>query len=118
MLVGFSQGAILATYLAVHRTPRPMAVVSLSGRYADDAPPDASAGARAGAGAGAGVPVLLVHGARDPVIPVTSAPEAERALAARGARVTVRIQPDLAHGVDDAVLVEVRAFLKAELPQP
>lgn len=112
VLLGFSQGAIVANYLAVHRTPRPMAVVSLSGRYADDAVVEA------GAGAGGGVPVLVVHGARDPVIPVAEAAGAERALTARGARVTVRIEPQLAHGVDEAVMAEVRAFLKAEVVGP
>jgi phospholipase/carboxylesterase len=109
VLLGFSQGAIVASYLAVHRAPRPMALVSLSGRYADDTPPSDHASGT--------VPALLVHGARDPVIPVTSASEAERALSQRGVRVTTRIQPALGHGVDDAVLADVRAFLRAELPE-
>lgn len=110
VLVGFSQGAIVASYLAVHRSPRPMALVSLSGRYADDAPPPEPTNGQ--------VPVLLVHGARDPVIPVAFAHEAERALSARGARVALRIQPSLGHGVDEAAIAEVRTFLRSELPQP
>jgi phospholipase/carboxylesterase len=104
VLVGFSQGAILASYLAVHRSPRPLAVVSLSGRFADDAAPSAPSGES--------VPVLLVHGARDPVMPVALAHEAEQALSLRGARVTVRIQPTLGHGVNDAAIAEVSTFLR------
>lgn len=110
VLVGFSQGAIVASYLAVHRTPRPLAVVSLSGRYADDEPPSEQKSSA--------VPVLLVHGARDPIMPVALAKEAESALARRGARPRVRIFPALAHGVDEAVIAEVRTFLGAELAHP
>jgi phospholipase/carboxylesterase len=111
VLVGFSQGAIVSTYLAVHRSPRPMAVVSLSGRYADAAPPPGAVEAQP-------VPVFLVHGDRDAVMPVGLAQEAERALAARGARVTSRVVPMLGHGVDERVLASVREFLGAELPRP
>jgi phospholipase/carboxylesterase len=110
VLLGFSQGAIVASYLAAHRTPRPMALVSLSGRYADDSPPSEHASGT--------LPALLVHGAHDAVIPVANASEAERALSQRGVRVTTRIQPALGHGVDEAVISEVRAFLRAEIAEP
>ncbi|NPD23142.1 alpha/beta hydrolase [Corallococcus exiguus] len=107
VLLGFSQGAILAQWLALHRQPAPLAVVSLSGRLAVDAP--AVPGSTS-------VPVLLVHGARDPVIPARFSEEAARELEARGARVRLRLFPTLAHGVDAAVLDEVQRFLADTLP--
>lgn len=61
VLVGFSQGAMVSSLLAVTREPRPLAVVAFSGRF--------PAAAGEAAVRGAPVPVLLVHGARDAVIP-------------------------------------------------
>jgi phospholipase/carboxylesterase len=107
VLLGFSQGAILAQWLAVHRQPEPRAVVSLSGRFAVDTP--AVPGSTS-------VPVLLVHGARDTVIPARRSEEAARELEARGARVRLRLFPTLAHGVDAAVMEEVQRFLVDTLP--
>lgn len=101
ILVGFSQGSMLSQWLAVHR--RPAAVVSFSGRFADD---DASAKTT--------TPVLIVHGTHDAVIPVRSAEEARTALEARGARVTVSIHQGLGHGIDRQGLDEARAFLSRE----
>ena len=109
VLVGFSQGAILANWLTLHRKPSPMAVVSLSGRLAEDAPPAPEMTT---------TPVLLVHGARDTIIPVSLVDEAARGLEARGARVHVRVLPALGHGVDDAVLLEARRFLREVLTTP
>ncbi|RKH14819.1 alpha/beta fold hydrolase [Corallococcus sp. CA047B] len=109
VVVGFSQGAILAQWLALHRQPPPMAVVSLSGRLAEDAPAVADM---------TSVPVLLVHGARDAVMPARLSDEAARGLEARGARVRLRVLPTLAHGVDGEVLEETRWFLRDVLPHP
>jgi len=109
VVVGFSQGAILANWLALHRQPAPMAVVALSGRLAEDAPPTPGM---------TSAPVLLVHGARDGVMPVGLADEAARGLEARSASVRVRVLPALGHGVDGAVIQEVRQFLSEVLPRP
>ncbi|NOK19300.1 phospholipase [Corallococcus carmarthensis] len=107
VLLGFSQGAILAQWLALHRQPSPLAVVSLSGRLAEDAP--AVPGSTS-------VPVLLVHGTRDPVIASRFSEEAAKELEARGAHVRLKLFPALAHGVDAAVLEEVQHFLADTLP--
>lgn len=109
VLVGFSQGAILSNWLALHRQPAPMAVVALSGLLAEDAPPAPDM---------TSTPVLLVHGARDTVIPVGAVDEAARELQARGARVRVRVMPTLAHVVDEAVILEAQQFLREVLPRP
>ena len=104
---GFSQGAMISQWLAVHARPRPLAVVSFSGRFDDDAPPTVEAG-RA-------VPLLLVHGERDPVIPFAQADRAAALLAARGVRVERLTRPDLAHGIDDASLAGAVSFLTREV---
>lgn len=103
ILVGFSQGAIVSHWLALHRRPAPVAVVALSGRLAEEAPP------RAGM---TDAQVLLVHGAQDAVIPVALVDEAARGLEARGARVRVRVLPTLGHAVDGEVLREAQGFLR------
>ena len=107
VLIGFSQGAIVSLWLATHRRPAPLAVAALSGRYADDA----------SIAPGSSSPVLIVHGARDPVIPVSFATSSAKDLEARGVQVMVRIHPDLAHGVDDLALRETRDFLTPFVPK-
>ncbi len=99
IVVGFSQGAGLAQWLAVRRTPSPLAI-SLSGRFAvqGDARAD---GAR----------VLIVHGTNDPVVPVANAEASRAALLARGVNVEVELVPGLGHSVDARVLERVRRFL-------
>jgi phospholipase/carboxylesterase len=98
---GFSQGAMLAQWMAVHATPRPVAVVSFSGRFDDDTPP----------GAPVGTPVLLVHGERDSRIPFAESPKAEQALLARGAKVERVDRPTMAHSIDRESLAAAVAFL-------
>jgi phospholipase/carboxylesterase len=100
VVIGFSQGAMLGEWLAVHRPLR--AVVAFSGRFADDEPVVRTT-----------TPVLIVHGARDPLIPVAEAHAAAAALEARGAAVTVHIHPALGHGIDPKAVEEARAFLEA-----
>ena len=107
VLLGFSQGSILANWLAVHRGPR--AVVAFSGRFADVAEPGSPHDPIR-----TNTPVLVVHGARDPVIPVSNADDVKKALEARGARVTVSIHPALGHGIDAQGIDEARAFLARE----
>lgn len=104
-VVGFSQGAILAAWLATHRAPRPAAVVMLSGRVAEDDAPTP----------GPSTAVFMGHGDRDPIMPIATLEAGARALTARGARVTTRIYPGLAHQVDARELQDVREFLSSEL---
>ncbi len=102
---GFSQGAILSQWMAVHAAPRPLAVLSFSGRFDDDAP----------AGPPVGTPVLLVHGELDPVIPFAESQRAEQALVARGARVERLDRPQMAHAIDGESLTAGVAFLRRTL---
>lgn len=104
-VVGFSQGAIVAAWLALHRRPPPAAVVMLSGRVADDAPVED----------GIAIPVFLAHGDRDAVMPVALVEPSARILESWGARVTTRLYPGLGHQVDARELRDVAKFLQDTL---
>ena len=105
-VVGFSQGAMVASWLAVHRGVRPFAVVMLSGRVSDDEAPTK----------GAPVPVLVAHGDADAVVPVSVVEPGERVLTAWGARVTTPVYPGLAPPLTPQELREAGAFLKRAQP--
>lgn len=113
VIIGFSQGAIVASWLAVQRTPRPAAVVVLSGRSGLEATALPSAKAKA-----SGPRVFVAHGERDEVIPVSNVEPTVRVLEAWGARVTKRVYPHLAHQVDDTELRDVQDFLKTAIDKP
>lgn len=98
IVVGFSQGAMLAQWLALRRSPAPAAVVSLGGLLAVE-------------GAAPGARVLLVHGDADTVIPVQASEAALPRLTALGVAAELRVISGLGHGVDDRALAAVRAFL-------
>jgi phospholipase/carboxylesterase len=106
VLVGFSQGSMLAMWLAVHRQPAPLAVVAYSGRFADDTPAP---------GGQAPAPVLIVHGSADPMIPVEQAAVAERELARRGAKVARVIVPGLGHGISPDGARQGLAFVREQV---
>lgn len=101
IVLGFSQGAIMAQWLALRTSPPPAAIVALAGRLAVPRQPSDSTT----------TDVLLVHGTADTVMPVQLAEQAAAELEARGLDVELRIVPGLAHGVDARVLAEVKAFL-------
>lgn len=105
-VVGFSQGAMLAAWLAVHRSPAPAAIVMFSGRVLfDDVP----------AGAAVATPVFMAHGADDMRIPVSFVDPGARVLESWGARVSKHVYPRLGHTIDGMELAEAAEFLKAEL---
>ena len=108
-VIGFSQGAILAAWLALHRAPRPAAAVMLSGRVAEDQPAERGATAPE---------VFIGHGERDPMMPVAQVAQSTRVLQAWGARVTARTYPGLGHHLDARELGDVAEFLKRVLEQP
>jgi phospholipase/carboxylesterase len=56
-------------------------------------------------------PVLLIHGAQDPVIPVAALHAAERDLKHLGIAVSTHISPGLGHSVDPAGLRLGRDFV-------
>ncbi|PZR05210.1 MAG: hypothetical protein DI536_32740 [Archangium gephyra] len=99
IVVGFSQGAGLAEWLAVRRKPAPVAI-ALSGRFFE------ASGAKA-----EGARVLVVHGTDDRVVPLAYGQMAFTQLQARGANVELEVFPQLGHTIDQRVLSRVQQFL-------
>ena len=91
-LVGFSQGTMVALYVALRRA-RPLAgVVGYSGALAG---PEHLAGEIK-----ARPPILLVHGKRDEMVPAAALTAAAKALAGNNVSVEWHLSDDLGHGID------------------
>jgi len=88
VLVGFSQGAIMALH-AVAEGLDVKAVFALSGRLAGPVPARTD-----------WPPITLMHGTADPVIPAATAEASEAWLRQAGAGPELQLFPGLAHGVD------------------
>lgn len=100
VLVGFSQGAIMA--LEASQTPASEAakVIAIAGRFAQpvrQAPP--------------GMQFHLIHGERDGVILPQWSVQAQHQLGALGGNVTLDLLPGLGHGIDDHALQQVIRYL-------
>jgi phospholipase/carboxylesterase len=107
VLVGFSQGAMMALHVGTALADPLMGIVAFSGAFV---PPE-------GFGPTTGKsPVCLVHGALDTVVDPSGSADAERALAAAGFDVVHHVSPDLAHGIDGAGLEAALGFI-AQLSQ-
>lgn len=89
-LVGFSQGTMIGLQVALRRAAPLAGMVGFSGRHVevDGAGPVASP-----------LPVLLVHGDRDEMIPVEAIHEARAALAAAGVPVEWHVSRGVGHGI-------------------
>jgi phospholipase/carboxylesterase len=91
VLVGFSQGTMMALHVGLRRAQAPAGVVAYSGLLAG---PDNLAETKARP------PVLLIHGEADDLIPVEALHMAREALAAAGILVEWHVRPGLGHGID------------------
>lgn len=105
-LLGFSQGACLLTVHLVRNPLRYAAAALLTGGFAG--PPGSG---REVAGDLAGTPVLLASSDRDGWVPVERVRETGVLLRGAGAVVTVSIDEDPEHHVNDATVAAVRALL-------
>lgn len=103
-LAGFSQGCMLALFAGLRRAVPPRGVLGYSGALLA---PEALAGEMAHP-----VPVLLVHGTGDEVVPVARSREAERALREAGVPVETHWTEGLGHTVDGPGLGAGGAFLR------
>ena len=61
-----------------------------------------------------GLPIAITHGTLDPVISVDFARQARQRLEAAGSRLLYRESP-VGHGIDPAVLPDLRAWLRGEI---
>ncbi|MCH8095864.1 MAG: prolyl oligopeptidase family serine peptidase [Proteobacteria bacterium] len=92
-LIGFSQGAMMALYVALRRADACAALIGYSGALAGSERLTDEIRARP--------PVLLVHGAADEVVPAELHSPAVAALEACGVKVSAHIRPGLGHGIDE-----------------
>ncbi|HVV92289.1 MAG TPA: dienelactone hydrolase family protein [Hyphomicrobiales bacterium] len=106
MLVGFSQGAMMALHVGLQRRPPPAAILAYSGALIG---PEHLAGEIADPPP----PVLLVHGDADPVVPFEALAAAREGLAAAGVPCQWHVSPGLGHGIDEASLLHGARFLAA-----
>ncbi|MDB5430331.1 MAG: phospholipase [Caulobacter sp.] len=110
VLVGFSQGTMMALEVGLRRE-RPLAgIIGYSGMIADDTRLEAEIRSRP--------PVLLVHGDEDPVLPVSHFHDAKATLERLAVPLTTHISPGLGHSIDPAGLALGVDFLKRVLPGP
>jgi len=91
VLVGFSQGTMLALHTGLRRRVTPAAIVGYSGLLA---------GPEHLGEITVRPPVLLVHGAEDDLIPVDALHIAREQLAQAGVRVEWHVREGLGHGID------------------
>lgn len=107
-LMGFSQGAMTVLHAGLRRAGPPRALLAYSGALL--APHRLE-------GLGQ-VPVLLVHGEADEVVPVSRSRDAERALRAAGRAVKALYLPGLGHAIDEIGLAAGAAFLRRAFGLP
>jgi len=107
-LFGFSQGTMMALHVAPRRDDPLAGVVAFSGRLlGPELLPDEAVSR---------MPVLLVHGDADEVVPVRSLPEAAEALQAAGFRdIFAHVMKGTGHGIAPDGLEVALAFLRDRL---
>jgi phospholipase/carboxylesterase len=108
VLVGFSQGTMMALEVGPRRKNLIAGIVGYSGLLT---------GVERMAEVPQRPPVLLVHGAEDPLIPVVALHAAVKALGDAGFLVEWHVSPGLAHGIDEAGLRLGAGFLTRVLPE-
>ena len=107
VLVGFSQGAMMALHVGLRRTAALAGIVGFSGRLLE---PEALAGEIV-----TRPPVLLIHGDVDPVVPFESLGLAETALRAAGIETLTHVSRGVGHGIAPDGLTLALQFIQARL---
>ena len=102
LLIGFSQGAIMALHAVAAGLPV-TGVFALSGRLAGPIAPRTD-----------WPPITLLHGSADPVMPPAVAHAAKAWLRAAGAQPVLQVFDDLGHTVDHRILSAIRTDLNNE----
>lgn len=106
-LVGFSQGTMMALYTALRRSNSCAAVVGFSGALiAPELLHDELV---------SNVPVCLIHGEADPVVPFGALEAAVAGLHAASVGVEFHARPNLGHGIDPEGIRIAGNFLKKHL---
>lgn len=106
-LVGFSQGTMMALFVAPRRARPVGAVLGFSGALVDPAALPRELRSRP--------PAMLVHGELDEVVPVAALDQAAQGLKASGIVVEALTRPGLGHGIDPEGLAAGGRFLQSAL---
>lgn len=93
LLVGFSQGTMMALFAAPRRARAVAGIVGYSGRMEGADLLAAEIRSRP--------PAVLVHGDADPLLPVSETEKAAAALRGCGVAADVHVRPGLGHGIDE-----------------
>ncbi|RXF73755.1 alpha/beta hydrolase [Hansschlegelia zhihuaiae] len=107
VLVGFSQGAMMALHVGLRRPVAPAAILGFSGMLVSPEALKDEAKSKP--------PILLVHGERDDVIPVDALFAAMDGLGAAEIPVEWHLSPGLGHGIDGEGLRQGGHFLTSAL---
>ncbi len=107
VLVGFSQGTMMALHVGLRRAKAAAAIVGYSGMLAGDEHLKAEATVKP--------PVLLIHGDQDEVIPVQALFVAANALGAAEIPAEWHISAGLGHGIDPEGLMHGLTFMAKAL---
>ena len=102
-LAGFSQGTMLALHTGPRRAEPLAGILGYSGRLLAPELLDGEALSR--------LPVALIHGERDELVPYSSMAEAAAALEQAGFAVETHGRPGLGHGIDPAGMQAGLAFM-------
>jgi phospholipase/carboxylesterase len=93
VIVGFSQGTMMALQVGIRRESAVAGIVAYSGMLADNG--------RLAGEVRSKPPILLIHGAADSVVPPLAFHDAKAGLHRLGFDVEAHLIPGLDHGVDD-----------------
>lgn len=109
-LVGFSQGAIMSASIALTRPDLIAGAVLMSGRILSEVQPLIVAPEKL-----VGLPFLVVHGALDAVIPISSGRAARETLSSLPVVLIYHEYPTMGHEVSPESLADVETWLSAHL---
>jgi phospholipase/carboxylesterase len=107
VLVGFSQGTMMALQVGLRRKAALAGIVGFSGRLLRPEWLAEEIASRP--------PVLLIHGDEDPMVPVASLGEAAAALTGAGVAVKTHVSRGVGHGIAPDGLRLALEFLRARL---
>lgn len=108
LLVGFSQGTMMALHTGLRRPKPPAGIIGFSGLLPGPETLEAEMNKTP-------PPVLLVHGDADEVVPVQASEVAQRMLALLGVEARYEPRPGLGHGIDPAGLTTALEFAQDAL---
>ncbi len=91
ILVGFSQGTMMALHTALRREKAIAGVIGFSGRLLFPEALETELKSKP--------PIVLIHGENDDVVPVTDSVDAQKALSAAGVKCDLHLSPNTTHSI-------------------